>query len=676
MNVAETLQLAVQKHRSGNMPGAEALYRQILAEQPNHPDALHLMGVLASQTGRYDLAVDHIGRAIALNPQAFQFHLNLGVALNESGRTAEAIASFQRALALQPGEPRVLCNLSYALWKADRIEEAIDAAQKALAQVPNYPEAHNNLGNALQIAGRLPEAVEHFQKAIALRPNVAETHANMASVLSELGRLDEAVAAARRALELAPTLAVAQNNLGVALVKLGRPDEGAVALRQAVTLRPAYAEAYYNLGVALADDFDYPAASVAWKKAIELEPDHSTADSNRVFLMQFDPSQTCQSILREHKEWDRRHAAPLAGKIRRHENDRDAKRRLKIGYVSPDFRMHVVGWSILPLLAKHDHKQFEIYCYSSSLGSDEMTGKIRKQADHWREIGRLEDDEAAEVIRKDRIDVLIDLAGHTLGNRLLVFAQKPAPVQATYLGYPGTTGLAAMDYRFSDPFLDPPDADLSCYCEKTIRLPKSYWCYECAHAAPDVTAAPGTGVFGCLNNFGKVTTEALDLWADLLSKVPDSRLVLNCEFESHRQAVRNRFAARGIAGERLEFFGRRPWAEFAATFAKIDVLLDTFPYAGGITTCDSLWMGVPVVTLRGSTVAGRGGCSVLNNIGLGELAAGSAEEYVRIASDWRRLIAMRATLREKMRSSPLMDAAGRARDFEAAVRGMWVTYCA
>ena len=679
MNVQETLQLAVQKHRSGNMPGAEALYRQILAEQPNHPDALHLLGVLASQTGRYDLAIDLIGRAITVNPAAFQFHLNLGVALNESGRITDAVASFDRALELQPGEPRVLCNRSYALWKAGRINEAIDAAERALKQVPNYPEAHNNLGNAFQAAGRLQEAVDQFQRAIALRPNVAETRANFASALTELGRLEEAVAEARRAIELQPTLAVAHNNLGVALVKLKRPAEASAALNQAVTLRPNYAEAQYNLGVALADDFDYAGACNAWRRAVELQPDHAVADSNRLFLLLVDSTQAAESILEEHKKWNQRQATPLIGKIRPHDNDRDPKRRLRLGYVSGDFRGHVVGWSVLPMMSHHDHEQFEVFCYSSTRVADDYTAKLRTFADHWREVAELDDDEAAEVIHKDRIDLLVDLAGHTVGNRLLVMARKPAPVQATYVGYVATTGLATIDYRLSDPYLDPAESDLKYYSERTIRLPHSYWCYQSPLTAPDVNEPPSSGgavTFGCLNNFGKVTAEALDLWAQVMLGVDGSRLLLNCEFDHHRQIVRRRLAARGIDGGRVDFVARQAWLDYAKTFHRIDIALDPFPYGGAISTCDALWMGVPVVSLLGRTTAGRGGNSILNNIGLGELVARTPEDYVRIASNWRRLVELRPTMRKRMQASPLMDQSGHASEVEAAYRRMWEIYCA
>jgi predicted O-linked N-acetylglucosamine transferase (SPINDLY family) len=362
-----------------------------------------------------------------------------------------------------------------------------------------------------------------------------------------------------------------------------------------------------------------------------------------------------------------------------HTENRDSDRRLRIGYVSPDFRDHVVGWNLLALLSNHDRENFEIYCYASLSNPDAMSEKIYRQIHTWRNILGASDDQAAEIIRQDKIDILVDLSMHSANNRLLVFARKPAPVQVTYLGYAGTTGMEAMDYRLSDPCLDPPGTDLSVYSEKTIRLPHTYWCYQPGGATPDVNAAPslanGYVTFGCLNNFAKVSAEALRLWGNLLTAMPSSHLILHCPSKAHWQPVLSQFAGMGVPSDRIELVGRQKFPGYIETYGRIDIALDPFPYGGAITTCDSLWMGVPVVTLSGGTAVGRAAQSILCNVGLPELVAKSTDEYIQIAanlaSDPAHLESLRAGLRQRLADSPVMNTKQFARDIEAAYRTMW-----
>jgi predicted O-linked N-acetylglucosamine transferase (SPINDLY family) len=381
--------------------------------------------------------------------------------------------------------------------------------------------------------------------------------------------------------------------------------------------------------------------------------------------------------------WNRQHAEPLKKFIQPHANSRDADRRLRIGYVSADFRDHAVGRNVLPLLREHDHRQMEIFCYSNVVRADALTDQLRRYADAWRGIVGLSDSQAATLIRQDGIDILVDLALHTAKKGLTVFAHKPAPVQVTYLGYCSSTGMDAMDYRLSDPYLDPSDSDLSIYTEQTIRLPETYWCYSVAGPTPEPSrppaAAAGYVTFGCLNNFAKVSP-ALDLWAEILQSVPRSRLIVHSYPGAHLDAVRERFAGKGISPDRLEFPSRQPWPQYVRTYGRIDIALDPFPWGGGITTCDALWMGVPVVSLVGRTAVGRGGASILSNVGVPELIARTPQQYVQIAKglaeDLPRLAELRRTLRGRMQASPLMDAPRFARNVEAAYRQIWRAWCA
>jgi predicted O-linked N-acetylglucosamine transferase (SPINDLY family) len=334
---------------------------------------------------------------------------------------------------------------------------------------------------------------------------------------------------------------------------------------------------------------------------------------------------------------------------------------------------------LLPLLANHDHERFEIFCYSNSGISDALTEKLRSQAEVWRSILGVKDAKAAELIQADKIDILVDLSLHMADNRMLLFARKPGRVQLTYLGYCGTTGLEAMDFRLSDPHLDPPDGDLTVYSEQTIRLPTSYWCYQPGGESPEVSPLPSASgapvTFGCLNNFAKVSSAAMDLWAKVLAAVPGSRLILNCPAGSHRAVVEEKFVSRGVGADRLEFFAMRPWVDYMRAYHRIDIALDPIPYGGGITTCDALWMGVPVVSLNGGTAVGRGGRTILSNVGLAELLGYSSDDYVRIAAelagDRQRLTDLRAGLRGRMEQSALMDAKRFTREVEAAYLQMW-----
>ncbi len=338
---------------------------------------------------------------------------------------------------------------------------------------------------------------------------------------------------------------------------------------------------------------------------------------------------------------------------------------------------------MLPLLRHHDHAQFEIFCYGSVKNPDDLTGQIRTSCDQWREMVGLSDETLAERIREDRIDLLIDLSLHTCGHRLRTFALRPAPVQITYLGYCSTSGVDGMHYRFSDPHLDPPDVDLGCYSEQTIRLPESYWCYAPGGQAPDISPLPaernGYITFGCMTKFGKVSSATVELWCEILKQVPGSRLLIHAPPGKHLQTIGNHLSGHAIAFDRVQFVGYQPWDRYMATFHRIDVGLDPFPYNGGITTCDTLWMGVPAVTLSGRTAVGRGGRSILNNVGLADLVARVSAEYVRLAvqlaGDLPRLGELRRTMRDRLIASPLMDAPRFARNVEAAYRDAWRRWC-
>jgi len=709
---------ALQHHQAGRLREAESIYRQILAQQPAYAEVLHLLGVLAHQTGRQSLAGDLLRQAIALQPNRPEAYFVLGNVLKAQGELNEANAAWQQAIALNVNDPQTLSNLGAALKSAGQLDHAIAAFRQALVVHPNFAEAHNRLGNALQAKGRTDAAIAAYHQAIACQPNYAPAHYNLGNALREKGQLPAAIAAYQQALALQPNYPAALMNLGVTLANRGELDQAIVAFQRALVLKPNDAETHYNLGttleatrqldlaiaayrqtsalkpqhaeaynrlsIALANCGQLDQAIAASRQALALRPDYAKAHSNLILSMNYHPGCDAAAIAEELRRWNRQHAEPLRPYIQPHRNDRNPQRRLRIGYVSADFRDHVVGRNLVPLLANHATAQFEIYAYADVANPDALTGQLGACIDQWQSIVGFSDEQIAEQVRHDNIDILVDLALHSGGNRLLVFARKPAPVQATFAGYPGSTGLTTIDYRLSDVYLDPPGTDESVYSEQTIRLPDSFWCYDpldCRDIPVNPLPAIETGklTFGCLNNFCKINEAVLVLWAQVLARVPGSRLLLMAAEGEHRQRTINRLEQEGLDPGRVEFVSRRPREAYLELYHRIDLGLDSFPYNGHTTSLDSFWMGVPVVTLVGQRAVARAGWCQLSNLGLMDLAGQTPEQFVQIAvdlaNDLPRLAQLRATLRQRMQASPLMDAPSFARNVEAAYRQMWHKWC-
>ncbi len=741
------LEEAVRHHQQGRLAEAEALYRQIVQHDPRNAAAWNLLGVLAGQMNRNDVAIDLIRRAMAIEPDNAGHHCNLGNVLLAAGRADEAIDAYRNAIALQPRYVGAIYNLGNAWMAQQRFEDAATAYRAVIDLSPGSSEAHSNLGNALNSLGRVDEAIAAHRQAVALSPQSTDAHYNLAVALQERKQFAEAESSYRRAIELHPDFAIAWNNLGNALKRLGRFDEAIAAYRRAIQIDANFAEAHNNLGNSLRDRMQLTEAMSSYATALSIKPDFAdalnnranvfrvqgklddaiaslnaalrikpdlidalnnlgntynaqgrldeaidcydraltldpryyTGLSNRIYTMLFSDRFDAAAILAQQQIWDARYAKPLApASDRAIAVDAHTTRRLRIGYVSPDFRDHVIGRNLVPLFREHDHQRFEIFCYANQLVSDSLTPRFRSYADHWREIGGMSDDDAVAMIRADRIDILIDLALHMGNNRLLTFARKPAPVQGTFAGYPGGTGLSAIDFRLTDPYLDPPEND-SHYVERSIRLPHSFWCYDplgCDVAASDLPAGRnGHVTFGCLNNFCKITPRTIELWSRVLRVKRDARLILLSDPGSHRQMTRDQFERLGVDPNNIEFVDRQERDDYLRLYHRIDIGLDTFPYNGHTTSLDSLWMGVPVVTLIGETAVGRAGFSQLSNIDLKDLAAANDEQFVKIAvelaRDLDRLAGLRASLRQRMEKSPLMDAKSFARGIESAYLQMW-----
>jgi predicted O-linked N-acetylglucosamine transferase (SPINDLY family) len=681
-SVEEALAQAWQSHQAGQLLEAEQRYRQILEIAPSNHTVWYLLGSACHVLGSLDEALASYHEALRLQPHFAEAYSNLGALYSSQARWDETVACCRRALELQPACIDSRINLGAALTNLGKPEDAIPHLQHALVLDAANPHAHNNLGVALRRQGRTEAAAAYFQEAVRLKPDFASAHYNLGNAHHQQGRLADAAASYRRALELHPDYAQARNNLGVVLNRQGRPDEAAECLQQALALRPADAEAYNNLGIIYADQGRLDEALACFRQALTSRPDYSTAHSNLLTCWNYDPTVGADFLCAEHGRWADVQARvyPAAG----HANDRNPERRLRVGYVSPDFRRHVVADFLEPIFAHHDVSQVEVFAYAEVSAPDSVTARFKARAQGWRPTLGLSDEQVVNQVRADGIDILVDLAGHTSESRLRVFAYKPAPVQITYLGYPNTTGLTVIDYRFTDAILDPP-GEPARHVEELIRLPHAF-CYQPQQSAPAVSPLPartsGRISFGSFHNLAKLNGQVLNLWCDLLRAVPSAHLVV------FQHTLRGSAAAyfydqlmrRGIGPDRFALSLPDDRSTHLLAYRSVDIALDAFPWNGHATTCEALWMGVPVITLLGSRYAGRLAATTLTAVGLTDFIAVTPEVYVSIAREWAtdldRLSRLRSALRQRMQSSPLCDGAAFTRNLEQAYRTLWRRWCA
>lgn len=535
---------------------------------------------------------------------------------------------------------------------------------------PNDFSAHYEAGTALMRCRQFDAAVLHLRQACDLNPVSVEAHTDLATAMRSVGRPADAVPLYQEAIRLGPGNAFSHNNLGAVLCDLGKFDEAYTSVERALELKPDLADAHYNRGNALKELGLVSEAVVAYRKALEISPDHRGAHSNLLFAMMFDPASDARTILQWGQLFQSRHLTLSRNKILAPASRRGAGRRLRVGYVCADFRDSVFMRFLPQLIRNHDRNEFEVFCYSNVPVPDAMTQVYVEHADHFKTIVELDDDAAAKLIFKDRIDILLDTTMHLANGRLGVFARRPAPLQVTWLAYPGTTGVDCIDFRLGDPHLDPPGTD-ELYSERTVRLPETFWCYDPSIELP-VSELPakerGFLTFGSLNNFCKTNEVTFALWARVLRAFPTSHLLLVAPPGSARKRTCAFFEREGVDSGRIEFVDVQPRVDYLKTYWRIDIALDTLPYNGQTTSLDALWMGVPVLTLVGDTVAGRAGLSQAKNLEMDELCAASPDEFcaraVALGSDLDRLTSLRTTLRARLERSPLMNAPRFTKHFE------------
>jgi predicted O-linked N-acetylglucosamine transferase (SPINDLY family) len=704
--------------RRGETELARALCERLIAANPRDADALNLAGLIEGGRDRLagraligraievredpvflvnfaatcntaadrQIAMRALHRAIELQPHFPVGLNNLGHLYGEAGDCAQASQLFERAIALAPGHAAIHFNYGTMLFKAGEQARAEAVLRRTLELEPGHVNAWNNLAQVLLATHRNTEALAVLEHARTLAPDSVDVLTNLGCVLLDAGRVEQAQGALERALEREPGRVSAWNNLGNLKLQLGHIDEAQAAFARAIALKPDFADAHINLGNVSSKAGSIDEAIACYRRAMACNPASIGANSNLLWSLMFAIDDS-HALRAEAEQFSARHEAALlaASAGVRHANTPEPARRLRIGYVSPDFRNHCQSLFTMPLLRHHDHAAFEIVCYTLSAQTDEVTAQLQRFADIWRDVRQFDDAHLAQQIRDDRIDILVDLTMHMDGARRLLFARRPAPVQVAWLAYPGTTGSPSIGWRLTDPWIDPlglPHIDDQ-YTERSLRLPDTFWCYEPLVSGMEVSELPalaaGHITFGCLNNPCKLTDATLALWSGVFAALPDARLLLMAPPGAARERLTARFAVHGIDAARVRFVGFQARADYLRTYQQIDIALDTFPANGHTTSLDAFWMGVPVPTRHGRSAVSRAGHCLLANLGLPELAAATDAEYLSnvtaLASDLPRLATLRAGLRARMEASPLMDGARFARNMEAAYRHMWEAWC-
>jgi protein O-GlcNAc transferase len=645
------LNLGAALEAAGEAAQAERAYDALRAAEPTDPFALFNLARLRHGRGELHEAADLLREALATRPD-FPDALVLLAAIQEArGALEDAAGSLERALALRPGHGGTWLNYADLAWRIRRPEAAERALRRVLETTPEEGFAHFQVARLEHARGNLAEAEALLEKAVRARPDFAEAWILRSGVLRTLERHDEAEAAARRAIAAEPASPEAHYALGLVLRATAHPEEACAAFAQAARLAPG---------------------------RLDLEP-------AELLTRMLADGESAESLFARHRDYGARLEAAVPPRYRAWHGTRDPDRRLRLGFVSCDFNRHPVAWFSLPLFASLDRARCEVRCYSVGERVDEVTAQVRGAADAWTDAAGLGDEALADAIHVDAVDVLVDLIGHAGNARLGVFARRPAPVQASWLGYLGTTGLTRMHYRITDARADPPGMAERLHTERLVRLPHALWCFRPPYAVEHAPAPPcrrnGYVTFGSFHHAPKLSATARRLWVEILRALPGARLLLVGIPEGRgREELLAQFAAAGVSADRLTIRPRVRMGEFLQHLDQADIALDALPYGGGTTTFDALWMGVPVVTLAGERSAGRSAASILGALGLHDWIAASEADYVRLAlaraAEPGALDEMRRTLRARLRASPLMDEAGFARDMEALLRGLWRDWCA
>ncbi|MDC3116730.1 tetratricopeptide repeat protein, partial [Alphaproteobacteria bacterium] len=724
-------------HKNGKLELAEKYYKLILKSKPNQPDANHNLGIIFLSNNKIDKALKLLKIALEANPKVEQYwssyietlinenyydiakeNLSIGKKKGLSEKTFFYLSNAlkQASASIKPPQSKINNLVSRfqkekydeaeilaksitqnfpehpLAWKAlggiyletSKFDQAYDCCNKYILLSPNDPEGYNNLAFVSQKLNNLDQAEVNYKKALGLRPNYFLALFSLGDVYKDLGKFDEAEKIYRKTISLNPKHAEVYNSLGYVQRKLGSFKDAEMSYKQAIRLKPDFFIAYNNLANSLFHLRKWKEAIESYKKAISLKPDYAEAHSNKNYMLLFLNGLSENEIFDEHREFERQFSELKLNKFGNFPIEDNPYKKLKIGYVSPDFRSHSVAHFFEPLLQNHNPDTVETYCYYNNKIVDKITQRLMNFSNHWRSIYGLSDKKAVIMIKNDEIDILVDLAGHTGKNRLLIFAHKAAPIQITYLGYPGTTGLSAIDYRFTDIIADPVGITDKYHSEKLIRLPNGFLCYkgdQKVNFNPSLPFNKNRRVtFGSFNNLNKITPEVITLWSKILHAIPQSNLILKSgSIDNNLQVCVDLFKKEKIDEKRIKIIGRIDNIhDHLKLYDMIDIGLDPFPYNGATTTCEALWMGVPVITLLGNSHVSRVSASILNRINLTSFIANNKKEYknlaIKISKDIKYLENIRQNLRSRMLNSNLTNGLSFARDVEKSYQKIWSKY--
>jgi protein O-GlcNAc transferase len=722
-DIDKKLDQAVQYHKEGELEKARQLYEKILQILPEHLDALHLLGVVAHQVGNNEKAIRLIGRAIQIDPSIPYYYNNLGEALRDQGSLEAAITSYKKALLLKHDYPEAYKNMGSSFQAQGKLDEAISCYKKALQTKPDWAEAHSYLGSVYQAQGRFDEAIASYQRALEIHPEYLDAYYNMGMALKESRRLEEAIGCFEKSIQLKPDLAEAYNSLGIVFKEQGKLDGATYYYKKALGLEPNFAEPYNNLGNVLQEQGKIDEAIICYRKALEIRPDYADVYNQLVRQLEktcawndlkalrarlddlnekaLEAGEKCPEMplvnisrcadpaqnLAIARSWSRDIERSISGSGITFSFDRKKlpKQRITVGYISNDFRNHAVAQLICGLFGLHNRNEFKVFSYSYGPNDGSYyRKKIEEESDRFIDLRHLGDREAAKRIYEDQVHILVDLMGHTGNNRLAICAYQPAPVQVTYLGYPGGTGAEFFDYMITDRIVTP-EEHVSFYSENLVYMPHSYQANDRSQIISDKDwkkgdlGLPEKGfVFCSFSQPFKIEPVMFDIWMNILSQVPESVLWLLCRNESAEENLKREAESRGISSARLVFAAELPKEEHLARQAQADLILDTRIYNGHTTTSDALWAGVPVLTLQGTHFASRVSASLLKAVGLPELITHSLKEYeafaVRLSRTPSELQAIRQKLKTNRFTEPLFDTPRFAKNLEWAYKEMWRIY--
>ncbi|MBF0195350.1 MAG: tetratricopeptide repeat protein [Magnetococcales bacterium] len=651
--------------------------------QPDYSDAHYNLGNILLNCGKFKNAVESYKNAILSRPDFIEAFSNLGITLQKLGKQAEAVEIYQKAIAIKPDIADTHYNLGVAHQEQNQFKKAITSYSNAIAIKPEYTKAYYNLGNALHKLDKHKEAASNYLKAISIKPDFAEAHFNLANIFQEQNKLEDAVNSYLKAITIKTDYVEAYFNLGNTKLSQAKTDEAVECYNSAISLKPDFADAYSNLGNALHEQGKYEDAVISFQKAREIKPQDEKTHSNLIFCIDLSSDINTDLFYREREKWNRQHAEPLQKSWSKLNNQPDPLRKLRIGYVGADFCQHSAAFIFGPMILNYNSELFQVHCYAGNTKQDNLTNKFQEKSTGWLFTSKMDDAALADRIREDGIDILVDLAGHTKGNRLLTFARKPAPVQVTAWGYPHGTNMKAMDYLFADPiFL--PLSERHKYSEEIIDIP-SVIHLNSDIIFPEINKLPlnknGYITFGAFNRIEKYNPAVYKLWTKILQNIPTAKLLIKTarlDSKKRREELLSIFSKLGVSSDRLILIGKTSRQDHLNAHNEIDIMLDPFPHNSGMTSLESLRMGVPVLTFETKSRCPTS-ASILNKLGLDEWRVRDEKEYIDratyFANDNKYLKTLRTQLRARFDDSVLGNSKLYVAEIENIYRKLWKKWC-